>query len=340
MSFDSSKPPFQGLLISADHRANFFATERASFINAAFDPLFENWPETDSDPLGTWALAGTGATIARDTTAGRFAVGAMGARVTFGSTIATLSQNILDAASYDDFFDAKIVTAGVSVHASAIGIADLQIDDGASQLESATNVAANALEFLTLEKEINAAATQIALRNRVIASGDCTFSGAVFLFSNIKPPYFLMPMILRRTLTHEFPSLAAVGEVNQHLPGRPFIVEEVQLNARTAAPTGQPLIADVNQFDGATLTSMFSTRPQILAGASPPTGGAVPDGVYNRKCFAPYFGNAAFTAGQQLQSSIDQIGSTLPGEDLAIHIRYKTWLRPQELFIPGAAGLI
>lgn len=328
MSFDELKPPFGGLLISADHRNNFLATRRAGFVNLLQDPLFECWENTDSIVPGTWRLTGAGATIARNTVVADRAVGKMAAHVTFGAATANLEQFILDSTSYDQYFDGKIVTAGCFVKGSAAGTARVRISDGPDDSDSPTNVGTG-IEFLAVEHEINAAATEINLQLQTL-SGNNKWSGAVFLFSDIKPDRFIMPNIIRTTIGFPRNGGAFVGTVPPlFVPQRAFIVEHVQLVAITA-PTGAALIADLNQWDGAAFTSMFTTRPQLAIGDL--HGGAVPDGVYNRRCFVPKFGSAAAVAGQQLRAEIDQIGSTITGSDIGIMARIKAWTRPQEAF--------
>ncbi|MGH7410082.1 MAG: hypothetical protein ACREJ6_03335 [Candidatus Methylomirabilis sp.] len=328
MSFNELNPPFGSLLISADHRNNYLATRRASFINLLQDPLFECWENTDALVPGTWRLTGAGATIARNTIVADRAVGDMAAHVTFGAATASLEQYILDPASYDQYFDGRIVTAGCFVKGSAAGTARVRISDGPDDSDSATNIGTG-LEFLSVEHEINAAATEINLQLQTLA-GNNKWSGSTFLFSDIKPSRFHMPNMIRTSIGFARNGGAFVGTVPPlFIPQRAFIVEHAQIVA-IIAPTGAALIGDLNQWDGAAFTSMFTTRPQLAIAAQ--HGGAVPDGVYNRRCFVPKFGSAAPLAGQQLRAEIDQVGSTLTGSDVAIYARIKAWTRPQESF--------
>ncbi len=333
MSFDETKPPAGGLLVSADHRNNFLATRQAGFINFVIDPLFECWPVDDTTMPATWVLSGAGAAVSRDTLASRLGVGNMGPRITFGVASAIGSQEILRTAEYDQFFDARVVTAGVFMHADAIGIAKVRIEDGVD-LSEAANTAANpaAPEFIAVEHEVNAAATKLELQVRVDAAGACTFSGAVFLFSDIKPSRFIPSPVLRRTLVHARRGEVFTGEVDRFTPQRPFIVEHVQLDM-TAAPGGAAVIADVNQFDGAgAFTSMFTGpgRPRVAAGAL--QGGASPDGTYNRRCFIGSFGAGVPAQGGRIQTEIDSVGAGPIGDDLNIYVRYKAWMTPRETF--------
>lgn len=336
MSYLDTKPATNDALVSADVRNNFVAARRASFINFLMDPLFECWPDTDALEPATYSLSGAGATISRHTTAANLGVGSMGANVIRGGADAILDQQLLDTASYDDFFDGLVVTAGVYAKGSAIGAARISIDDGAVITNGATNTQTTVPEWLTVEKTIDAAATKLTLQLEVIAAGNVTWSGATFLFSDIKPARFHLPITKRVEIGWSRPSTLAIEDIAfDYYPDRPFVVGWCQVAARTA-PTGQAAIFDLNQWDGATLTSMYSTRPQILDAASPATGGAAPDGTYNRRCLSPYFGSGALAAGNALRASIDQVGSSVAGADASVIMRGKGWLRPMEIFVAGS----
>ena len=334
MSFNENNPPTSSLLISGDMRANFLATRRHMYsANLLMDPLFECWPDTDTGLLAAWSQFGTGATHLRETGVADRVVGDMSLRSTFGVDPAGVSQNILDPTSYDGYFDSRVVTTGCFLKTATAAIGRVRIDDGATVTNSAFHTGSGVFEYLDLEHTIDPGATKLTVELRVEGAGNVVFSGPTFLFSDIKPDRFIMPPMARSTLLLSRGGEAFLGSLPvEFLPNRPFIVEHVQLRA-TAAPLVTDLIADVNQYDGATFTSMFTLggRPTILAGAN--NGGAVPDGVYNRRCFNSYFGGGAQIAGDVLQAEIDQTGTSPDfGENLSVHIRYKTWLRPQELF--------
>lgn len=335
MSFNELNPPTSSLLISGDMRANFLATRRHMFsANLLQDPLFECWPTDDSTVPATWRLTGTGATIARVTAAVDVAVGKMATRVTFGSSAALLRQFILDSASYDDYFDNRVFTAGCFVKSATAGIARIQINDGGgSPTFSAFHPGGDVFQFLDLEHVIDPGATQIDFRCSVEAAGNAIFSAPVVLFSDIKPDRFVLPVTMRSTIVHSRRGETFVGQVDRYAAQRAYIVEHVQLDLATTLVTGADLIVDINQWDGA-FTSMFTGggRPRIVDGVG--RGGAKPDGVYNRRCFIPIFGQftvGSLEDGSLLQSIIDQVGSTTPGTDLNIYIRVKGWARPQEL---------
>lgn len=333
MSFDETKPVQNGLLISADHRANFLATRRAGFINMLRDPLFECWPANNSTAPPDWILGGTGAAIVRDTTLSRLGVGDMGARVTRGSANASLRQEVLQSGDYDPFFDARVVTAGVFVHASAAGIARVRINDGVSGASSALNSAANVLEFLPVQYEVNAAATRLDAQCRVDSPGSCTFSGVTFLFSDIMPDRFMLPITVPIDIPFERRGQLFVGLISTWMPSRSFVVREGMAHIITSPPAGAAVSADLNQWDGAVWQSMFTggNNPTIPIGQHGPDI-AVVDGTYNRRCFRKAQ-QASFPKGSALGGFIDQVGVTPnEGNHLILHARAKGWASPMEIY--------
>lgn len=335
MSFNELNPPTSSLLISGDMRANFLATRRHMFsANLLQDPTFECWEVDDTTVPGTWQL-GAG-TVIRETAAIDRVVGPMSLRLTSAGPAATVFQYILDPASYDSYFDGRVFTGGCFVKSSTAGVARVRIFDGFSSTDSAFHTGGGTFEFLDVERLIDPAATSIAIELRVEAAGNAIFDGATCLFSDIKPDRFVHPVTIRRTLIHSRKGEIFVGTVDDFVPQRAFIVDQVQLYM-PVVPVGADALADVLQYDGATFTSMFTGggRPTILDGGSG-HGGATPDGTYNRRCFVPKFDAIAPAAGQIIRSEIDQTGVATVGDDMYIHIRYRAFARPQELLAAAA----
>jgi hypothetical protein len=110
-----------------------------------------------------------------------------------------------------------------------------------------------------------------------------------------------------------------------YVPQRPLLVKDVQLAIGTA-PTDADLIVDINQYDGSSWTSMFSTEPQIDATDS--YGEEQPDGTYQYRCIAPATGDTIDDAA--IGWDVDQVGSTEAGQDLVVMVRAMTYSRPQE----------
>lgn len=336
MAFDESKPTQNGLLISADHRANFLATRRAlASINLLIDPTFEVWNVSDSVAPGTWQHTTGGGTISRDTTLSRLGIGQMGPRLGFGATLNELFQDVIDAASYDQFFDARFVTGGVFVHADTIGIARCRIDDGADVQDSALNVSANpaAPEFLPFEHEVNAAATRLRFSVRLESAGNVTFSGAVFLFSDIRPDRFVWPISLPVNVPFGRPGINAVGALPlEHQPARAFIVRKGQAHVGVA-PTGSTEEIELEQSDGAGGFNTMFSGGGILIPDGGQNQGKVVNGTYNRRCFIEFFGSGTPTQGGELRARQVTTGVTTPGENLVVQARGKGWATPAELLL-------
>lgn len=86
----------------------------------------------------------------------------------------------------------------------------------------------------------------------------------------------------------------------------------VRLSVNTA-PTGSALIADVNEAG----VSVFSTRPQIDAGARTSVGSSV----------TPVISDSALAADAEITVDIDQVGSTIKGKGLKVAL-YVTRVQP------------
>lgn len=72
------------------------------------------------------------------------------------------------------------------------------------------------------------------------------------------------------------------------------------------APTGQPLLVDVN-LNGVTVFTTQANRPSIAAGAFKVAAGAVPDVT-------------TLVEGDLLSVDIDQVGSGVAGSDLSVFV--------------------
>jgi hypothetical protein len=80
---------------------------------------------------------------------------------------------------------------------------------------------------------------------------------------------------------------------------------DVTLRVKTA-PTGAAVIIDIKKNG----TSIFSTKPQIADGALTGGSGAV-------------FSSTTVTSGDVLTFDVNQVGSTVPGQDLTIGLSFK-----------------
>jgi hypothetical protein len=89
----------------------------------------------------------------------------------------------------------------------------------------------------------------------------------------------------------------------------PYDLEIIEVEASVGvAPTGAAVIVDVN-VDGTTVFTTQSNRPEIAISGFVDSSTTIEDDTH--------------TDGQYLTVDIDQIGSTLPGEDLTVTVRYR-----------------
>jgi hypothetical protein len=336
MTWDKAKPSASGGLVSADVRQNFAAIETAiGGVNLLADPTFLIWANTDALAPTHWTLAGASAAIARagtglgDTSR---KVGKFTAKMTSGgAALSTLEQNILPAADYDDGFDGRFVSAGAWVRAVAASAVRIYIADGAGTAFSSFHTGGGAYEWLTVTRQINAAATKIAFGMECATGTKVGYlSGATAVLGEVPPSdYSPAPVKIDEWVMRSAGTLT-VGITKEIIEVfRPGIVLDVHLLVRTA-PTGANLIVDVNTYDGAANTTMFTVKPTIVAAAL--RGSARPDGSYPRRCFS-FQSGATLTVGGLVSFDIDQIGSGVAGADLFVFVRYMTYARPLEAFL-------
>lgn len=336
MGWDKTKPATNSALVSAEIRDNWTALETSlGGANLLADPTFRVWAAGDSAAPTHYVLAGAGAAVARtgtglgDTSRKR---GAFAAKVTSAAATATLSQDLLPTSAYDDGFDSVYVSCGAWVKCSSASKARIQITDGATTTSSSYHTGGGAFEWLTITgHQISASATKLTFQLSVEATSIAAIiSGPTFVLGQVPPADYIPAPVKIDEWVAYIPGTLTTGTAKWRIESfRPGIVLDVHLVVGTA-PTGQALIVDVNTFDGAANTSMFSTRPQIAASAS--RGDGQPDTTYARRCFAANFGSTNTTGGS-LTLDIDQVGSGTAGADLWAHIRHMSYARPLEAFL-------
>lgn len=339
MAWDATKPVNnEKPAVSANMRNNWNALQRSlGGVNLLADPTFLIWQAGDAAAGAHWALSGAGAAVARagtglgDTSRKH---GKYTAKVTAGGgATAFYTQQLLTTTSYDDGFDTLTISAGAWVRATAASAARIRFDDGFLTGSSSYHTGGGAYEWLTVTYTINAAASKIEFELEVTAGQTAYMSAPTVVLGEVPPLYPQPPMT--SIGVYEFVRLAgnlSTGtDKDRWLPARPALILDVQLWVKTA-PTTQAIIVDVNTWDGAAFTSMFSTRPQIAATAL--RGGAQPDTTYARRCVTAGFGAmASVAAGQIVSYDIDQVGSGTVGADLTVRVLYLQFERPLEGFL-------
>lgn len=325
MALDLTKPVANSKGASAEMRANFTALARSiGGINLIRDSQPIIWPAGDSALPAHYQSTGS-PTITRETTIKQFP--GMSLKVAAGGAQAVVFQEIVPAAQFTNLFNSNYWSFGCWVYATVAGKVRIAIDDGLTSFTVSTDhPGTSAWVWLSCAGQNSGSSTRLRAQLIVDASNTGYFTGMTFIFGEAPPQHWQPEPCAYGTFY--FPTVgnaAVTANKARIIPGRPGIVKDVQLQV-TTAPTVQALIVDVNTWDGAAYTSMFSTRPQIAAAAF--SGGAQPDSTYARRCFTGGFGSSLPTGGI-LSYDIDQIG-TVAGADLCVHVRALQFISPLE----------
>jgi hypothetical protein len=337
--WDATKPVANETpAVSANIRNNWQALQQGiGAVNLLADPTFLVWAAGDALAPTYWALSGVGAAILRcgaglaDTNRKH---GRWSARVTAGGgAFAYLTQSILAAASYDDGFDGLQVSAGAWIRAAAAGAARLRITDGVGTTFSAQHTGGSTWQWLTLTHTVDVSANRLEFALEVATGQVAHISAPSPVIGAVPPSYPQAPRVA--LIDFHFPRVAGLLTVGvdkeRRYPTRPGIVLETMLSLKAAAAT-QPVIVDVNTWDGVAFTSMYATRPQVAAGAV--RGNAAPDSTYARRCFTGHLsGGATPVAGGAISIDIDQVGIAPAGSDLDVRVLALTFDRPLEGFL-------
>jgi hypothetical protein len=304
------------------------------------------WHAGDAAAPAGWTLAGAGSAILRcgtglgDTTT---KVGPMCPKVTRAAADATLSQPLLNATSYaaaGACLVGRKFAFGAWVYCAVANMARVRMYEGAAGADTATSYHTGVAgwQFISGVHTVTAGASELTLVLEVKNSaGDAYFSGAtavpgdIALTNWIPCPKVYGALVFKKSGT--LPA-APVTTLDNYMPARPLLVKDVQLCILTP-PGAVPVIVDVNVYDGAVYQSMFSTKPQIAAGAG--SGVQAPDGTYRYRCINGGRGAGAAITNCKMSWDIDQSG-TAPnyGADLLVTIRCLQYARPQESLLDVA----
>jgi hypothetical protein len=311
-------------------------------VNLIRNDDFLSWPDGDSAAPVYWALTGAGASVARTGTGlgdTNRKIGDFAGKVTRAGTNCYLENILLDGTAFTraDFLRTKYIAIGVWVKCSTPNIARVAVYDGIGTSYSSYHTGGGAWEFLPITRQLDSSATEISVQCHVDTSdGNAHFSGATAILVNNDMDliqYQASPVIYGALHFSIGGDLTAGSNQGRMVMARGGIVKDVQCLAKTA-PTGADAIFDVNTYDGASYTSMFSAgaRPKILDAASPPVGGSQPDDTYARRCVRGAYG-ASIGAGSVVTLDVDQIGSGTAGADAVVEVRTLQYASPLERFL-------
>lgn len=295
------------------------------------------WPDGDSSVPEGYTLTGAAATIARcgtglgDTTR---KIGDYCAKVTRSGTDVNFARIAIQGAAFTraDFVKGLYYAAGAWVKCSTPNVARIFVSDNAGTTYSSYHTGGVSWEWLAVTRQVNVAGTAL-ISGMQTGNADTSayISGLTSMLldsSQTLTRYIPAPVVYGAFHFSVAGAVAGATNVHGYEPARAGIVKDVQLFIKTA-PTGQALVVDVNTYDGASQTSMFSTKPQIADGAY--RGGAQPDGTYARRCLRGTSG-ATLYAGGELTFDVDQVGSGVAGSDLRVEVRTLQYTSPLERF--------
>ena len=311
-------------------------------VNLIRNDDFQMWPDGDtSEPL-YWPLTGAAATVARTGTGlgdtSRY-VGDFACKLTRNGTNCYIENVLLGGSGFTraDFLQGKYLAFGIWAKCSTPNIARIAIYDGIGRTYSTSyHVGGGAWEFMPVTRQLDSSATEMTIECHVDTSdGNAIFSGAsaLLLESDFELTHYQpTPQVPYGALHFALSGdLSVANNQARIVLSRGAIIKDVQCLAKTA-PTGAAAIFDINSWDGASFTSMFSTQPEIADGASPPVGGAQPDGTYARRCLRGTFGST-MSAGGSITIDVDQIGSGTAGADAVVDVRAMQYGTPLERFL-------
>jgi hypothetical protein len=337
LSWDDTKPATSSLLVSAEVRNNFAAVPFQQQINRLADPLFLIWAAGDA-AVPTHYNDNASSAIARETGASNIKVGPQSLKLTAPAGSSDINQEVYPSTDFPGYLQGEYFSAGCWVKTSSADDVSIALYDGDTETASAAHTGGGAFEWLTVSKKLDASSSdQLEFRMKAAASAVAYFSGPTVVLGDIPPGNYIPALGVVGSII-----FSALGDLDGHPTtnngfadvARPALVTHVQLRAQTA-PTGAAITVDVNSYDGAAYTSMFSTKPTISAAAN--AGGAAPDGTYARRCLRELYGSS-LVAGNGISWDLDGVGSTESGEDLTVHVRTLQYIRAHEALLIAEGG--
>lgn len=306
-------------------------------VNLVTNDDFLCWPDGDAAVPEGYTLTGAGGTVARvGTGLGDTArkIGDFAAKVTRAGTDVNFTKIMLQGAAFTrgNFVIGLYQSVGAWVLCSTPNVARVLVSDNAGTAYSSYHTGGGTWEWLAVTRQVNVVATAliagIQVSNADVAAYVSGLTAMLLDSDQALTRYVPSPVVYGAFHFSVAGAVAGATNIHGYEPARAGIVKDVQLFIKTA-PTGQALIVDVNTWDGASYTSMFSTRPQIADGAF--RGGAQPDTTYARRCLRGTSG-ASLSAGGELTFDVDQVGSGVAGSDLRVEVRALQYQSPLERF--------
>lgn len=300
--------------------------------NCVLNETFLIWAAGDSAAPSGWTLAGTGAAAARAGTGladTKRKVGDFCAKLTFGSSTLTLSQDVLPTAAFSrvDHLQGEDVALGAWVWADLANQARIYVTDGVTTTYSDYHTGDGSWQWLSLAHTLSGSATKLTVGIAVGsgAANPAYFSGPTLVFGSVKPVNWRPTPMVCGTIFFPSAGTQTTGTAKGwYTFNRMGIVKHIECNLRTA-PTGATTFkVDVNKGGNSMLGSVIAFT------ASDKNAGKAPDGDYDKRCFAGNTLASGTTITDELTFDIDAVGSTIAGSDLAVKIRALVCVDPFE----------
>lgn len=320
-------------------RANWVAiTSIVGSRNLIGDSELLLWHLGDTSRPSMYILNGTGGTIARtgrglaDTNR---KIGDFAAKLTSGAgSWVDLYQDIILPANYDDGFNGHAFSCGAWMLSSTASAARVCLYDANGGACSSYHTGNGQWQWLTTSVgavSMDAiAGLQASMR---VEAGTLVGYGAnlTCVFGAI-PPGYAQPSIwipFGRECTSQGVGTASTDKYFCHWQSPYYgIIDNVSVVMGTG-PAGADHIWDLNTWDGAAYTSMYTSggRPKVLDGATR-TAVAPPDGTYARRCVVPQHAGVTVTTGAEVSVDVDQVGVGTAGRDWTLRITGRAAVRP------------
>ena len=169
--------PAQSLTIDSVGDLGGISTKNLNPTNLLFNGDFELWSAGTSAAPDGWALSGTGATIARETTT--IKLGTYSAKLTRVGTDCNIQKTVHTARGIN-YWKSRTITYSCWVYATVSNITRISLGDGVTETYSSYHTGGGAWELLTVTKTLSASATGVYAINYVITADTTSyFDGAM-----------------------------------------------------------------------------------------------------------------------------------------------------------------
>lgn len=300
--------------------------------NVVLNETFIIWAAGDSAAPSGWTLAGTGAAAARAGTGlgdTNRKVGDFCAKLTFGTTTLTLSQDVLPAAAFSrvNHLQGTTVGLGAWVKAATGTQARIYVTDGVVTTYSDYHAGDGSWTWLSLSHDISGSASKLTVGISVegSAANPVYFSGPTLLLASLPPTDWRPTPNIVSTVGWSVSGVQTVGTTKgSFLFNRMAIAKYIQCTLQTAPTGGTTFKVDVNKNGSTMLGSVIAFTASDKAAAK------APDGTYAQYCWAGANIASGTSLTDQLTFDVDAVGSTIAGADLTVMVRFLEYVDPFE----------